>query len=406
MTNMGDTKACIACAEEIKLQAQLCKHCNTRQDEKSFQKTAKSSAAPKRSSSEVTTKPNPSASKKPPVSPKKKTTTGAGGKAKNDTSLGENQMLFAGGAVLLVIILALSLFSSGFSGFTSNTNSSSPTVQSEKSSQLRGEAGVYYCEPNLCDLYITNTGSSPVYVSGDLCGVVDGNVYVSDNSVSIDLNPQQTYAVDFSFGGWYDGDSLDKVWLGDCSDESSAELVWNSPSRLFSPESQGEQGQTSQSNASSSTASSSGTNLEDNGSASSNETSAPTSSPTPAQPSPEPTQSDEEKLLDWVSSIEATIVSEKYNHTASWYEATISFSFAPYPLSRMKSFGVHTFDFEGGQEVSKWEAAFGASLGMTNAKAVIVVDEEIFKSLSQVAFAIHNGANMPGSPIAYVTASR
>ena len=32
------TKSCIACAEDIKAEAMLCKHCNTRQDEKRFQR--------------------------------------------------------------------------------------------------------------------------------------------------------------------------------------------------------------------------------------------------------------------------------------------------------------------------------------------------------------------------------
>ncbi len=33
----AETKNCIACAEDIKAEAMLCKHCNTRQDEKRFQ---------------------------------------------------------------------------------------------------------------------------------------------------------------------------------------------------------------------------------------------------------------------------------------------------------------------------------------------------------------------------------
>ena len=33
----AETKSCIACAEDIKAEAMLCKHCNTRQDEKWFQ---------------------------------------------------------------------------------------------------------------------------------------------------------------------------------------------------------------------------------------------------------------------------------------------------------------------------------------------------------------------------------
>ena len=34
---MNDTKPCIACSEDIKSHAKLCKHCNTRQDDKAFE---------------------------------------------------------------------------------------------------------------------------------------------------------------------------------------------------------------------------------------------------------------------------------------------------------------------------------------------------------------------------------
>jgi len=34
---MSETKPCIACSEDIKSSAKLCKHCNTRQDDKSFE---------------------------------------------------------------------------------------------------------------------------------------------------------------------------------------------------------------------------------------------------------------------------------------------------------------------------------------------------------------------------------
>ena len=36
MAASSETKACIACAEDIKAQAALCKHCNTRQDDERF----------------------------------------------------------------------------------------------------------------------------------------------------------------------------------------------------------------------------------------------------------------------------------------------------------------------------------------------------------------------------------
>ncbi len=37
---MSETKPCIACSEDIKSSAKLCKHCNTRQDDKSFESDA------------------------------------------------------------------------------------------------------------------------------------------------------------------------------------------------------------------------------------------------------------------------------------------------------------------------------------------------------------------------------
>lgn len=42
MTAPSEMKACIACAEDIKAQAALCKHCNTRQDDASFIRPKKS----------------------------------------------------------------------------------------------------------------------------------------------------------------------------------------------------------------------------------------------------------------------------------------------------------------------------------------------------------------------------
>lgn len=400
MTDSENTKACIACAEEIKLQAQLCKHCNTRQDEKSFKKPPTPTAT-KSKISEVPKKSTASSAKSSPAKPKKRTPASSRRKSKKGQSLNENQMLF-GGLLLLAAILIASGINTGVPDFSNNTSSTSTEAPTEEISPLRGDVGIYYCEPNLCELLITNTGSEPIYVSGDLCGVVGGNVYEGYNSVSVDLNPKATYGIDFSFLGNYEGDSLDKVWLGDCSDESSAKVVWNNPSTSSSTGSQGKQEQASQTTASSG----SGLNSGSKSSGKTEETTELTAAPVAVQPSPAPTPTNEEKLRDWATTIQATIVSERYNTTASWYEATVSFTFAPYPLSRENYFGIHTFDSQGGEELSKWETTFSASLGMTSSRAVIVIDEDKFTASSRVSLAIHDGANMAGSPMVYISASR
>jgi hypothetical protein len=344
MTDTVDTKACIACAEEIKLQAQLCKHCNTRQDEKSYTKSRTSSAIPKVNKSGVSKNSTAGKPKSSAVKPKKKTPATSRGKSKQGFSMNENQMFFAGGAVLLVLILAASAINSGgsgFSGFSSNTSSTTTEAPIAEISPLKGDVGDY-CEPNLCWLEVTNTASEPVLVSGDLCGVIGGNVYVGDDSVFAELNPQTTAGVYFSFLGDYEGDSLDKVWLGDCSDESSAEIVWNNPSKSFTSGSQGQQGQTSQTNAISGSGlgqtniGSSGGNSGSSGSSSSptsSGSSAGSPSQAPIQISP-PAPSDDELLNAWLSSVRVSKVSEESTNLSYATMVTVEFTFDPFPLKQ------------------------------------------------------------------------
>lgn len=51
-------KACVACAEDIKFEAKLCKHCGTRQDEQEFSKAPKSASYKKIQTNENKTKTN------------------------------------------------------------------------------------------------------------------------------------------------------------------------------------------------------------------------------------------------------------------------------------------------------------------------------------------------------------
>jgi hypothetical protein len=232
-------------------------------------------------------------------------------------------------------------------------------------------------------------GSDPVSVSGDLCGVLDGAVYIGDNFVSETLNPQITYQVDFSFLGPYQGDRLSKIWLGDCSDESSAELKWTNLSVATS---------------SSSDSGSAGTSSGSSGGGSSQTTSTPTPTSTSStqEPAPTVTPSSAEVFTAWFSTIQASFVSEKFNHTSSQYLVELSFTFEPYPLSRNRNIRVNAFTAEGGGPVSLWEASFGVSLDRATGNTILAVDEEIFKSLSSFVVAIHDTAN-PGTPVRYLT---
>jgi hypothetical protein len=203
----AETKSCIACAEDIKAAAVLCKHCKTRQDEQTFKKQKK--------------QPSNSAQKKKAPASKK---------SFFDEEFTPGALLTMVAVAVIALFVAFQLNPPTPSANQQNENSSAPSsTPSSVETALKSEVG-YYCEPNLCHLLITNVGSDPVSISGDLCGVLDGAVYIGDNYVSETLNPQITYEVDFSFLGPYQGDRLSKIWLGDCSDESSAVLKWTNPS--------------------------------------------------------------------------------------------------------------------------------------------------------------------------------
>lgn len=298
----AETKSCIACAEDIKAEAMLCKHCNTRQDEPTFQKLA-------------------------PKTPKQASANTKGSKAK---SLGSSSnestfpdvkpgVVFAVIAAVVVAIF-IGIQANGFNlartespesnSGTSGTSSSS----SSTNTSLKGEVG-YYCEPNLCHLLITNVGSDPVSVSGDLCGILDGAVYIGDNYVSETLNPQITYEVDFSFLGPYQGDRLSKIWLGDCTDESSAELKWT--------------------NLSVATSSSSDSGSDGGSSGSSESSNQPTSNLT-----------DQELLDIWLPSISVSGVSTERETDVS-QTVKITFSFDPYPFQTGRTMKYGTTWIEG-----------------------------------------------------------
>jgi hypothetical protein len=207
------------------------------------------------------------------------------------------------GIIAAVVAIFVGIQAIGFNaGRTEAPESDSGSSSSASSinSSLKGEVG-YYCEPNLCHLLITNVGSDPVSVSGDLCGILDGAVYIGDNYVSETLNPQITYEVDFSFLGPYEGDRLSKIWLGDCADESSAELKWT--------------------NLSVATSSSSDSGSDGGSNGSSESSNQPTSNLT------------EQELLDiWLPSISVTGVAHEDDIYPGELIVKVTYSFAPYPL--------------------------------------------------------------------------
>jgi hypothetical protein len=188
----------------------------------------------------------------------------------------------------------------------------------------------YYCEPNLCHLLITNVGSDPVSVSGDLCGVLDGAVYIGDNYVSETLNPQITYEVDFSFLGPYEGDKLSKIWLGDCADESSAELKWTNLSVATSSSSDSGSDGVSSSSGSTDSGSSGGSSNQTPTSSAPTASSEPTSSNAPAAPS------ENELLNAWLGTVQVIGVSEE-SPISRQKVVTVNLSYDPFPLTRNMS---------------------------------------------------------------------
>jgi hypothetical protein len=375
----AETKSCIACAEDIKADAILCKHCKTRQDEPTFQKLAPK--APKQ------------AAAKPKSTKSKSLSSSSNESTFPDVKPG---VVFAVIAAVVVVVFAVTQANSLDLGRTSEPESNSGTSSSSSSinSSLKGEVG-YYCEPNLCHLLITNVGSDPVSLSGDLCGVLDGAVYIGDNYVSEMLNPKITYEVDFSFLGPYQGDRLSKIWLGDCADESSAELKWTNLSVGSSSSSDSGSGGTS-------------SNAPSDGQ--SQPSSAPSSSESVTEQSPTPTNaptpSNDEVFRAWASTIQGNFVSEGLNTRTSRYEVQVSFSFEPYPFGRNDFVGIHTFTSEGGSEVSLWEATFSMSRGTTTAITILNVDDAAFRPLTQFTLALHDGPNVPDPPIRFLTISK
>ena len=375
----AETKSCIACAEDIKAEAKLCKHCNTRQDEPTFQKLAPQ--APKQAAAKT-----------------KSSKAKSLGSSSNESTVPYEKpgVVFAMIAAVVVVVFAVTQANSLDLSRTSEQGSNSRTSSSTSSinSSLKGEVG-YYCEPNLCHLLITNVGSDPVSVSGDLCGVLDGAVYIGDNYVSETLNPQITYEVDFSFLGPYQGDRLSKIWLGDCADESSAELKWTNLSV-------GGSGSSDSGSSGTSSNAPSGTQNQPSSAPSSSE-SVTEQSPTPTTA---PTPSNDELFRAWASTIQGNFVSEGLNTRTSRYEVQVSFSFEPYPFGRDDFVGIHTFTYEGGSEVSLWEATFAMRRGTTTSSAILTVDEAAFKPLTQFTLALHDGPNVPDPPIRFLTISK
>ena len=370
------TKSCIACAEDIKAEAILCKHCNTRQDEPAFQKSTPK--APKQDVSK-------------PKTPKAKPLDSSNNESIiSNVKPGVISGVVAAVGVALFVGIQVIGFNAGRSEAPESDSGSSSSASSINSS-LKGEVG-YYCEPNLCHLLITNVGSDPVSVSGDLCGILDGAVYIGDNYVSETLNPQITYEVDFSFLGPYQGDRLSRIWLGDCTDESSAELKWTNLSVGNSSSSGSDSG-----------GGSSGSSGDNSGQSTTNPTPSTTSSV--QEPAPSATPNNEEIFTSWVSTIQASFVSERFNNSSSTYLVEVSFTFEPYPLSRNRTIRVNAFTSEGGSQVSLWEGAFGVSRDMARANTILTVDEAVFKSLNSFTLSVHDTAN-PGTPVRYLTVSK
>ena len=384
-----ETKSCIACAEDIKAEAMLCKHCNTRQDEPTFQKLA-------------------------PKAPKQASAKTKGSKAKslgsssNESTFPEVKpgVVFAVIAAVVVVVFAVTQANSLDFGRTSEPESNSGTSGSSSSinSSLKGEVG-YYCEPNLCHLLITNVGSDPVSISGDLCGVLDGAVYIGDNYVSETLNPQITYQVDFSFLGPYEGDKLSKIWLGDCADESSAEIKWTSLSVGTSTSSESGSGQSSSGSAGTSSGSSGG------GSTQTTSTPTPTSTDDSQEPAPSATPSREEILDAWFPSVRVVGLSQANARSADQLLVTVIFAFDPYPLSRDGfTYSMVLRATPESPPFSAWSMAFGvggctqfpgytecAPQGSTTSSQVFTVNKVEYEQMSSFVVGFKKTESSPDS---------
>lgn len=373
------TKSCIACAEDIKAEAILCKHCNTRQDETSFQKPT-----PKAPKQDVS-KPRTSKAKALDSSSTENTFSG----------LKPGVLVAVIAAVVVAIFVAVQANSLRVERSSApESNSGTSASSSAINSYLRGEVG-YYCEPNLCHLLITNVGSDPVSISGDLCGILDGAVYIGDNFVSETLNPQITYQVDFSFLGPYQGDRLSKIWLGDCSDESSAELKWTNLSVATSS--------SSDSGSAATSSGSGGTSSGSSGGGSSQTTSTPTPTSTddtqePA-PAPSPTLNRNEVLEDWAPSIQAIIDSETLNPDTGRTDLTIIFVFNPYPFDTPGNFGL---DLTNGYSLALNTPRLDLSPGQTTALATFSVGQRYYDS-QRVGIGFVDGASFVGVKPPFIT---